>query len=72
MSLRGAPRRQYYRPTEGGAAGARIALRAAEASRLKAAERLGTPELDHGRGAGFSARSGRTAAGSAVGHILRG
>jgi PadR family transcriptional regulator, regulatory protein PadR len=36
----GRPRRRYYRLTEDGAAGARIALRAAEASRLKAAARL--------------------------------
>jgi PadR family transcriptional regulator len=36
----GRPRRRYYRLTEDGAAGARTALRAAEASRLKAAARL--------------------------------
>jgi DNA-binding MarR family transcriptional regulator len=38
----GRPRRRYYRLTEDGAARARIALRAAEAKRLKAAARLQT------------------------------
>jgi DNA-binding PadR family transcriptional regulator len=38
----GRPRRRYYRLSEDGAASARTALRAAEASRLKAAARLRT------------------------------
>ena len=38
----GRPRRRYYRLTEDGAAKARTALRAGEASRLKAAARLRT------------------------------
>jgi DNA-binding PadR family transcriptional regulator len=38
----GRPRRRYYRLTEDGAAGARIALQAAEASRLKAVAGLRT------------------------------
>jgi len=38
----GRPRRRYYRLTEDGAAGARTALRAAEASRLRAATGLRT------------------------------
>ena len=38
----GRPRRRYYRLSEDGAASARTALRAAEASRLKVAARLRT------------------------------
>lgn len=38
----GRPRRRYYKLTEDGAAKARLALQAAEASRLKAAARLRT------------------------------
>jgi hypothetical protein len=38
----GRPRRRYYRLTEDGTTKARIALRAAEVSRLKAATRLRT------------------------------
>jgi DNA-binding PadR family transcriptional regulator len=38
----GRPRRRYYRLTEDGAVGARIALQAAKTSRLKAAARLRT------------------------------
>jgi PadR family transcriptional regulator, regulatory protein PadR len=38
----GRPRRRYYRLTQDGATRARIALHAAEASRLKAAARLRT------------------------------
>jgi PadR family transcriptional regulator, regulatory protein PadR len=38
----GRPRRRYYRLTEDGAAGARLVLQAAKASRLKASTRLRT------------------------------